>query len=149
MEKISHNRRYQLDHLETLLLSLFFKDYTNDSLRVTIESANHIWCVYEHNKCTACALVTDIGTHGGLYMILFGVQKSEQGRGIGTRLLAKIIKWSRKHRHTFIYLHTEYDNVGAIRLYEKAGFQRDFFRPEYTEQLPQLGSDVLAMMLLI
>ena len=43
-----------------------------------------------------------------------------------TRIAASIIKPSRKHRYTVIYLHREYDNVSAIRLYEKAGFQKDF-----------------------
>jgi len=149
MTEISHNLNYPLYHLEDLLFPLFEKYYTNDSLRVTIESANHTWCVYEYGKCIACALITDIGSHGGLYIILFGVQKSEQGRGIGTRLLESIIQWSRKHRYTFIYLHTTYDNENAIRLYEKAGFQKEFTRPDYIEQLPQFGSDVLPMILFI
>lgn len=149
MEEISHNRQYPLYHLEDLLYPLFSKNYTSDSLRVTIESANHTWCVYEHGKCIACALITDIGTQGGLYIILFGVQKSEQGRGIGTRLLESIIQWSRKHRYRFLYLHTEYDNGNAIRLYEKAGFEKNVSRPEYTEQLPHLGSNVLSMMLFV
>ena len=149
MEDISHNLQYPLHHLEDLLFPLFSKNYTNDSLRVTIESANHIWCAYEHGKCIACALITDIGTQGGLYIILFGVQESEQGRGIGTRLLTSIIQWSRIHRYRFLYLHTEYDNANAIRLYEKAGFEKNVSQLEYTEQLPQFGSDVLSMMLFI
>jgi ribosomal protein S18 acetylase RimI-like enzyme len=149
MTQIYHNLNYSVDDLEDLLFPLFEKNYTNDSLRVTIESANHIWCVYEHGKCIACALITDIGSHGGLYIILFGVQKSEQGRGIGTRLLESIIEWSRNHRYTFIYLHTEYDNENAIRLYEKAGFQKEFTRPDYIEPLPEFGSDVLPMILFI
>ncbi len=149
MTQISHNLNYPIDDLEDVLFPLFAKNYTNDSLRVTIESASHIWCAYEYGKCIACALITDIGSHGGLYIILFGVQKSKQGRGIGTRLLESIIKWSRKHRHTFIYLHTEYENENAIRLYEKAGFQKEFDQLDYIEQLPQLGPDVLSMMLFI
>jgi ribosomal protein S18 acetylase RimI-like enzyme len=146
---ISHNLNYPLWHIENVLLPLFEKDYSDDSLRVTIDSANHIWCAYENTKCIGCALITDVGSYGGLYFILFGVSKLAQGRGVGTRLLQKIIKWSRKHGYTFIYLHTEYDNEKAIRLYEKAGFRRDFYQPDYTEQLPQHGPGVLPMMLLI
>lgn len=149
MTQISHNHHYSLQHLEDVLFPLFEKYYTNDSLRVTIESANHIWCAYDNEECIGCALITDIGSYGGLYVILFGVRKSDQGRGIGTRLLENIIKWSRKHGYTFIYLHTEYDNQNAIRLYEKAGFQKQFCRPDYIEQLPQFGPDVLPMILFI
>ena len=147
--KISHHLNYPLCHLENLLLPLFEKDYTDDSLRVTIESANHIWCAYENDKCLGCVLITDIGSYGGLYIILFGVSKPAQGRGIGTRLLKKIIKWSRKHKHTFIYLLTEYDNEKAIRLYEKAGFQQDFRQAVFNEQLPEGGFGVVPMMLLL
>ena len=147
--QISHDLNYPLYHLENVLLPLFQKDYTIDSLRVTIESANHIWCAYENNRCIGCVLITDVGTHGGLYVILFGVSKSAQGRGIGTRLLENIIKWSRKHGHKFIFLHTEYDNKNAIKLYEKAGFRKQFGQSDYMEQLPKFGSDVLSMMLLI
>jgi ribosomal protein S18 acetylase RimI-like enzyme len=149
MTEISHNLNYPLYHLEDVLLPLFEKNYTTDDLRVTIESANHIWCAYENDKCIACALITDVGTHGGLYVILFGVSKSSQGRGIGTCLLENIITWSRQHGYTFIYLHTEYDNENAIKLYEKAGFRKQFDQSDYIEQLPQYGSDVLSMMLLI
>ena len=147
--QISHDLKYPLYDLENVLYPLFEKDYTNDSLRVTIESANHIWCAYENDQCIGCVLITDIGSYGGLYIILFGVRKSDQGRGIGTRLLENIIKWSRKHQYRFIYLHTEYENQNAIQLYEKVGFQKQFSQPNYIEQLPQFGSDVLPMMLFI
>jgi ribosomal protein S18 acetylase RimI-like enzyme len=149
MIHISHHLNYPLHHLEDVLFPLFEKYYTNESLRVTIESANHIWCAYEDDKCIGCALITDIGSYGGLYIILFGVRQSEQGRGIGTCLLENMIKWSAKHGYTFIYLHTEYENENAIRLYEKAGFKKEFCQPDYIEELPQFGSDVLPMMLFI
>jgi ribosomal protein S18 acetylase RimI-like enzyme len=149
LTQISHNLDYPVSHLEEVLLPLFAKSHSNDSLRVTIESANHIWCAYENGKCIGCVLITDIGSHGGLYIILFGVRKSAQGRGIGTYLLENIIKWSRKHRHTFIYLHTEEGNKNAIGLYEKAGFRKDFDRPVYMEQLPTHGSGVVPMMLVL
>ena len=122
--QLSHNLEYPIEHLEGVLYPLFEKDYSNDSLRVTIESANHIWCAYENGRCIGCALLTDIGSKGGLYIILFGIKESDQGLGVGTLLLKKIIKWCRKYKRTFIYLHTEYHNQGAIRLYEKAGFQK-------------------------
>ncbi|UJR14324.1 hypothetical protein I4U23_001320 [Adineta vaga] len=147
--RISRDRDYPSNHLETVLLPLFHKDYTDDSLRVTIESANHIWCAYENGTCLGCVLATDIGSHGGLYVILFGVSQSVQGLGIGTRMLRKMIKWCRKRRRSFIFLMTEYTNERAIRLYEKAGFQKEFRRSFYDEPLPEYGHGVLPLMLLI
>jgi ribosomal protein S18 acetylase RimI-like enzyme len=147
--KISRNLRYPLWHLEDVLLPLFEKNYTYDSLRETINSANHIWCAYEYGQCMGCVLMTDIGSKGGLYMMLFGVRQSAQGRGIGKRLLENIIRWSRIKGYRFIYLHTEYQNRKAIRMYEKAGFRREFYQADYTEQLPQFGSDVMPMVLFL
>ncbi|CAF1428846.1 unnamed protein product [Rotaria magnacalcarata] len=127
MIEISYNLNYQLSHLENLLLPLFRKHYDNDSLRVTIESANYIWCAYENHQCVGCALMTDIGSYDGLYIILFGVSESLQRRGLGT----------------------QYDNESAIKLYEKAGFQKQFDHPDYMKELPQFDYNVLPMLLLI
>jgi ribosomal protein S18 acetylase RimI-like enzyme len=147
--QISHNLNYPLWHLEDVLLPLFDKNYTYDSLHETILSANHIWCIYEYGTCLGCALMTDIGSNRGLYMMLFGIRKSAQGRGMGKRLLENIIQWSRRQGYRFIYLHTEYDNRKAIRMYEKAGFRKEFYRPDYIEQLPKFGSDAIPMILFL
>lgn len=148
-KKISRNLNYPLWHLEDVLLPLFEQNYTYDSLRETISSANHIWCVYEYQTCLGCALMTDIGSNGGLYMMLFGLRKQAQGRGIGKRLLEEIIRWSRMQGHSFIYLHTEYDNRKAIQMYERAGFRPGYYQPDYAEQLPQFGLDVVPLLLFL
>ncbi|CAF1089483.1 unnamed protein product [Adineta steineri] len=147
--QISRNLNYPLWHLQDVLLPLFEKDYTYDSLRETIQSANHIWCAYENGKCIGCALITDIGSYGGLYVILFGVKKSAQGRGIGKRLLEDIIRWSRKHGYKFIYLHTEYTNKKAIGMYERAGFRQEFYQSNFSDQLPRFGSNIASMILFL
>jgi len=49
MKQISHNLNYLGHHLEDLFFPLFERNYIYESLRVTIESANHIWCVYMVN----------------------------------------------------------------------------------------------------
>ena len=145
--RITRNLNYPFWHLEDVLLPLFEKDYTYDSLRETIRSANHIWCAYENNTCLGCVLMTDIGSNGGLYMMLFGVRKSVQGRGIGKQLLESIIRWSRMQGYRFISLHTEYDNRKAIQMYERAGFQPGYHQEDYIEALPQFGSDVVSLLL--
>lgn len=145
--QISHNRNYPLWHLVDVLLPLFTKNYTYDSLRETIKSANHIWCAYEYGQCLGCALITDFGTNGGLYMILFGVRQAAQGRGIGKTLLENLIHWARQKQYRFIYLHTEPDNYKAIGMYERAGFLQEYGSMDESEELPQFGNDVLSMIL--
>jgi ribosomal protein S18 acetylase RimI-like enzyme len=149
LTEISHNLNYPLWKLEDLLLPIFEKTYTYESLRETIRSANHIWCAYEYDQYVGCALLTDIGSNGGLYIILFGVRQSDQGRGIGKQLLENIIRWSRRNGYKFIYLHTEYTNKKAIGMYARAGFRQEFHESNFIEQLPQLGSDVIPMVLFL
>ncbi|CAF3168480.1 unnamed protein product [Rotaria socialis] len=146
---ISYNRNYPLCQLADVLFPLFGKYYTYASLYETIASANHIWCAYENGKCIGCALITDVGSNRGLYIMLFGITQSAQGRGIGKRLLESIIIWSSSHKYRFIYLHTEYDNKKAIGMYQKAGFRKQFYQPGYMDELPQFGSDVLPMVLFL
>lgn len=147
--RITRNLNYPLWHLEDVLLPLFEKNYNYDSLRETIRSANHIWCAYENHTCLGCVLMTDIGSNGGLYMMLFGVRKSFQGRGIGKQLLQNIIRWSRMQGYRFIYLHTEHDNRKAIQMYERAGFTQGYYQPDLIDILPQFGSDVVPMLLFL
>ena len=141
----SYNLGYPLWHLEDVLLPLFHEHFTYDSLRETILSANHTWCAYRNGKCLACALMTDVGSQGGLYLLLFGVRRSAQGYGIGKNLLEHLLQWARNTDYKFIYLHTEHENFKAIRMYEKAGFRKEVYQPEGFDQLPNLGTDAVSM----
>jgi ribosomal protein S18 acetylase RimI-like enzyme len=147
--KISHNLNYPLWQLEDVLLPLFTKSYDHESLQETIRSANHVWCAYKQHKCLACALMTDIGTNGGLYIILFGVRRSAQGQGIGKNLLESLIVWARHSDYRFIYLHTEEDNLRAIGMYERAGFRRESDQSALVEQLPKFGQGIVPMILFL
>lgn len=147
--KITHDRNYPLWDLMDVLLPLFAKNYTDDSLRETIRSANHICCAYEHGQCLGCALMTDVGSNGGLYMLLFGVRQSAQGRGIGKSLLENLIHWARQRKYRFIYLHTEPDNHKAIGMYERAGFHQEFDRFNQSQELPTFGDNVLSLVLFL
>lgn len=47
---------------------------------------------------------------------------SARGRGAGTRVLAALAGWARRHGAEHMYLQVEFDNTAALRLYERAGF---------------------------
>ncbi|UJR18440.1 hypothetical protein I4U23_005345 [Adineta vaga] len=147
--RISRDRNYPLNDIENVLLPLFQPAHTEETLRVTIDSATHIWCAYENDQCLGCALASDIGSHRGLYVILFGVSESAQGFGIGTRILKKMIKWCRKRQRPFIFLLTESYNERALRLYRKTGFQKHSPSSIYDESLPDYGDGVIPLILLI
>lgn len=60
--------------------------------------------------------------HRGDFSI--AVAKAYWGKGIGSRLLAHILAFARENGFSIIDLQVRCDNLGAIHLYEKYGFQR-------------------------
>ena len=54
---------------------------------------------------------------------LLGVDYSKRGRGIGKALVNKCISEARKHNQKYISVKTQGDNIPAILLYQKLGFE--------------------------
>lgn len=132
---VHHNRDFSLDEVETILQPLFAGYYGRRRLRQIIADSEHIWCIYDRqvNRFVGCALLADRDNRRVLYVKLFGVEKSSQGRGIGTRLLRAIQRWAKDEKYVALMLHTQVNNDAAIGLYEKVGFRKEslvknFFR---------------------
>jgi ribosomal protein S18 acetylase RimI-like enzyme len=126
---IYHNSKFTSNDVESIFAPLFESYYGIQFLRSIIYSADHIWCVYDKtiNRYIACALVQSDYRNNILYIKLFGVEKSSQGQGIGTRLLNTIKNWGRKKHYLAIILHTQINNYKAIGLYEKVGFRKEYY----------------------
>ena len=56
------------------------------------------------------------------------VDDSYQGQGIGSNLMDKLIRWAERDAAKRITLSVHKDNIKAISLYEKYGFQLDSFK---------------------
>lgn len=54
----------------------------------------------------------------------FGMSTAQQwrGRGVGTRLLERLLEWAREQHMERVELRVFSNNTGAIRLYERFGF---------------------------
>ena len=137
--QIYHNRPFPLRDIVDILYPLFTTSYQYDELIRMITTVNHIFCSYDHiqRRCIACALVNEVGTKGGLYIMLFGVRQSSQHHGVGTKLLKGIIEWARQRKYTYIYLHVNVDNYKAIGLYRKVGFRQHEYLPDYYRDSPK------------
>jgi RimJ/RimL family protein N-acetyltransferase len=52
------------------------------------------------------------------------VGESHRGKGIGNKLIANLLLFSKKYNVRVVYLTVLSDNVRAIRLYQKYGFKK-------------------------
>jgi len=131
--QIYHNIQFPLDDILGVLYPLFGPYYPYDEFIDMIYTINHIFGAYDkrQGQCIAYGLLNNTETDGGLYLMLFGVSQSSQGHGIGTHLLQKIIRWARQTGHIYIYLDVHVENYKAIGLYEKVGFRKYEYLPNY------------------
>lgn len=59
------------------------------------------------------------------------VSPSEQGKGIGTKLLAGLISTAKKANGRAVFLEVRASNLAARRVYEKSGFRQTGVRKSY------------------
>jgi ribosomal protein S18 acetylase RimI-like enzyme len=147
--EVRYNTQFPLDDILSVLHPLFGQYYPFDDFVYMIYTINHIFGVYDKNQgqCIACALINNDGIQGGLYIMLFGVQQSNQRHGTGTYLLEKIIQWARQTGYRYIYLHVHVDNSKAIGLYEKVGFYKQTYLPNFYGNLPKYPPHAIQMIL--
>jgi ribosomal protein S18 acetylase RimI-like enzyme len=147
--QIYHHVQFSLNDILDVFYPVFGPYYTYNDLIYIIYTANHIFCAYDkrHGRYIACALVNDAGTKGGLYIMLFGVRQSDQGKGTGTHLLQTIIQWARQTGYTFIYLHVHVANSKAIGLYKKVGFIEHGYLPNFYGNQPKHPPHAFQMIL--
>lgn len=68
-------------------------------------------------------------SHRGDFSV--AVAKSHWNRGIGGRLLSEVIAFAKENHFEIIDLQVRSDNLGAIHLYEKFGFQKIGTHPAF------------------
>lgn len=149
-----HNREFSVDDVQTVLEPLFGNYYGTERLRRMIKRSDHIWCVFdkESQRFIGSAVLSEFQNRRNLYLELFGIEKTNQGRGVGRLLLDSIVRWA-KHHYQTIFLHTQINNDRAIGLYEKFRFHKeflikDFFRRSFHPTLISLReTDVFQMRL--
>lgn len=68
---------------------------------------------------------------GGASLGLLGVAESARGRGFGTTLVGAALDYFREQGHCHMRIATQARNTGALRLYQRYGFQIDKTRLWY------------------
>jgi GNAT superfamily N-acetyltransferase len=100
--------------------------------------------VRDEKRIGCCALM--LKGHGVYEVVKMAVAESEQGRGIGRKLLEAVIGYARAHGYARLYLETNGMLKNAIHLYESVGFRH--LAPEDIEESPYARANVYMEMIL-
>lgn len=118
-------------------LAAIFAEAFGDILEESLELIAHntttagckLWVVRDNDEVVGTFTTTSRGTVQWLTAI--AVKKSQQGRGIGTTILAFAKQFALQAGSDVIMLDVEIDNAKALAIYEKAGFlisqQTDYY----------------------
>ncbi|MDO8554820.1 MAG: GNAT family N-acetyltransferase [Candidatus Micrarchaeota archaeon] len=81
------------------------------------------WLAIERGIVIGTIAIIDCGRHRGFLRRMY-VAKEFRGKGIGTKLLETLLRYTKKHDYKRIFLWTDSEMVEAIKMYEKKGFKR-------------------------
>ena len=68
---------------------------------------------------------------GEAHILNISVDPSEQGQGIGRKMLENLIEVARSKRAETVFLEVRPSNIGALALYQKLGFNEIGVRKDY------------------
>jgi ribosomal-protein-alanine acetyltransferase len=79
------------------------------------------------------------------HLLNFGVEPSRQRQGLGSRLLNRLLGALRAQRVDAVVLEVRPSNLGALALYERAGFERIGVRRGYYPAADRQREDAIVM----
>lgn len=114
------------DYLE----SDFDNFWNANILKSELENPNSIYVVAKlNNEIVGFGGIID--TLDQMEITNIVVKKSLRNQGVGNALLQRLIVLSREHGKNMIFLEVNANNLYAIKLYEKNGFQKVGLRKKY------------------
>jgi threonine synthase len=117
------------------LLDTWLLQFTDpfDEMTEAVENAfekGYVLCAYYNNILAGIAIVSRTGFDKFFpkyHLSYIATKKDIKGRGIATQLMEKVIEVTNGD----LTLHVEIDNKRAIKLYEKMGLQKKYYRMYY------------------
>lgn len=111
--------------------------------------------VEEYIRRADCYIAEDSNTVVGVYVLLptrpetvelvnLSVLESEQGKGLGRKLVLHAIQIAKSHKFKRIEIGTGNSSIGQLALYQKCGFRivgvdTDYFSKNYREEIYENG----------
>lgn len=117
------------------LLHVWLNEYTDPKFEINeaLEKAfkdGHVLCAYQSGELVGITVLIRTGFEQffpKFHLGYIATKRDIKGRGIGTQLLQKAIEVTGGH----LSLHVDTKNKNAVKLYEKIGFKKKYFRMIY------------------
>ncbi len=87
------------------------------------KGASRFWLAIDDNNVVGTIAIIDCGRNRGFLRRMY-VAKRFRRKGIGTKLLATLLRYAKKHHYKRIFLWTDEEMKDAIKMYEKEGFEK-------------------------
>lgn len=126
--------------MEGEILGMWTRQMIEDDLA---DIRKEIYLIYDNETEPAGYIDIWYGYENDCHILSFGVRGQYRNKGMGGSLLNYIIETAKMRNLSFVSLEVRADNLEAIHLYKKFGFEELGYRKKYYKD----GSDALIMML--
>lgn len=103
--------------------------WTAGIFRDCLKVGHPCWVMEENGHIVAYGVLS-VGA-GEAHVLNLCVAPQHQGRGLGRRMLRRLVELARWHRCERVFLEVRVSNLGAQRLYDSEGFNEIGRRPNY------------------
>ncbi len=122
-------RASDLEAISRIELSAYPYPWTYGIFRDCLASGYECWVLERSGELIGYGVLSVAG--GEAHILNICIAPTEQSRGHGRRILARLLDLARWHRVARVFLEVRPSNTAAIALYDSSGFNEIGRRPNY------------------
>ena len=122
-------RTQDLEAVSRIELTAYPHPWTFGIFRDCLAAGYECWVLERSGELIGYGVLSVAG--GEAHVLNVCVAPSEQGRGLGRRVISRLLDLARWHRAERVFLEVRPSNVAAVALYDSIGFNEIGRRPDY------------------
>ena len=122
-------RTQDLEAVSRIELTAYPHPWTFGIFRDCLAAGYECWVLERSGELIGYGVLSVAG--GEAHILNVCVAPIEQGRGLGRRILARLLDLARWHRAERVFLEVRPSNAAAVALYDSIGFNEIGRRPNY------------------
>jgi ribosomal-protein-alanine N-acetyltransferase len=122
-------RTQDLEAVSRIELTAYPHPWTFGIFRDCLAAGYECWVLERSGELIGYGVLSVAG--GEAHVLNVCVAPSEQGQGLGRRVISRLLDLARWHRAERVFLEVRPSNVAAVALYDSIGFNEIGRRPNY------------------